>query len=165
VAYLALRPRVGSTARSGGSGPIGDDQIGQGEEHLMLGAVLLDAPLAPLAVMAVVFDEEEDRLDPATDLALEPLDRVFDRAHARLECPFVLLLFLAAPAGDVPHDLNVLQYLTLGGTSVPLSAMTVSSPPYKGFTVSVMSATLAAVVMLGTKLESASTSMCALAPN
>lgn len=88
-------------AASGGQqGLFGDDQIGQGKQDVMLGAVLLQALVAQFAMVEAVFEEVEDMLDPAADLAFEP----FDLVHHRLERPLGSRLELAAFRGDVPLD-------------------------------------------------------------
>lgn len=51
-------------------------------------------------MVEAVFEEVEDMLDPAADLAFEP----FDLVHHRLERPLGSRLELAAFRGDVPLD-------------------------------------------------------------
>jgi hypothetical protein len=52
----------------------GDDQIGQGEQHIGLAGALLQPAITNLAVTEAVLDDMEDMLDTRTQLRLEVLD-------------------------------------------------------------------------------------------
>jgi hypothetical protein len=49
---------------------LGDDQIGQGEQHAPLRAVLCEPPVAQLALPEQVLDDVEGVLDAGADLRL-----------------------------------------------------------------------------------------------
>ncbi len=112
---MVRHPPVGRSDPSGGQqGLFDDDQIGQGVEHLLLGAVLLEPLVTQFAMVKAVLDEVEDVLDPAADLGLEPLDV--------LEQGFGLSLGqggdLAALGRDVPLHVLVIELLALYPTGI-----------------------------------------------
>ena len=108
-------PPVGRSNPSGGQqGLFRDDQIGQGEEHLMLGAILLQPLVAQLAIVKVVLDDVKDVLDPAADVRLDPLNALGQVFHLT----FRQSGHLASLGGDVPFHLAVLECFALLGAGI-----------------------------------------------